>query len=266
MKRNFSKIFTSNKIRNIQMEKNKLLNTVMKMKIPYPIKSQYVFNVPPNIFQTWHTKNLPSGMQLAVNNLRAAGPRFNYKLFDDNDCRDFIKNNFEEMVLNAYDMLIPGAYKADLWRYCVLYKEGGIYLDIKYLPVNGFKLINLVEKEHFCLDADENGIYNAIMVCKPGNEILRQAIYQIVEHVRTKYYGGGSLEPTGPGLLARYFSKEQKKVMDLNHEFHVSFDYRFILFDKYYVFQSYPGYINEHGINQKVEHYSSLWGKRNIYK
>ena len=34
-------------------------------------------------------------------------------------------------VLNAYDSLIPGAYKADLFRYLVLYREGGVYLDCK---------------------------------------------------------------------------------------------------------------------------------------
>jgi mannosyltransferase OCH1-like enzyme len=238
----------------------------MKMKIPYPIKSNFVFNIPANIFQTWHSKNLPPGMQMAVNNLRAAGPRFHYQLFDDQDCRDFIKNNFEENVLTAYDRLIPGAYKADLWRYCVLYKEGGVYLDIKYLPVNGFRIGNLLEKEHFCLDADGNGIYNAIMVCKAGNEILRKAIYQVVENVRAKYYGGSCLDPTGPGLLARYFSREQKNAMDLSHEYHLSMNYRFVLFNTYYVFQSYPKYINEHNQNQKVHHYSRLWGERKIYK
>jgi mannosyltransferase OCH1-like enzyme len=205
-------------------------------------------------------------MQMAVNNLRAAGPRFNYQLFDDDDCREFIRNNFEESVLRAYDGLIPGAYKADLWRYCVLYKLGGVYLDIKYLPVNGFKLVNLLEKEHFCLDADRNGIYNAVMVCKAGNEILRQAIDQIVVHVRNKYYGGGALDPTGPGLLAHYFSREQKNAMDLSHEFHISFNYRFVLFNGYYVFQSYPEYINEHNHNKKVDHYGNLWNNRNIYR
>jgi mannosyltransferase OCH1-like enzyme len=270
MKTNFNEIFVSQKLKNIKKQKYnqliKLVDANVKMKIPYPMKDKYIFNVPPNLFQTWHTKNLPPGMQMAVNNLRASGPRFNYQLFDDNDCREFIQNNFDEAVLNAYDGLIPGAYKADLWRYCVLYKLGGIYLDIKYLPVNGFKLVNLLEKEYFCLDADGNGIYNAIMSCKAGNNILRQAIYQIVEHVRAKYYGVSPLDPTGPGLLSRYFSRQQKNEIELTHEFHISCDYRFILFNKYYVFQSYPEYINEHNSCKKVDYYGNLWNNRNIYK
>jgi len=53
-------------------------------------------------------------------------------LFNDADCRDFIAREYPPDVLMAYDLLIPTAFKADLWRYCVLYKYGGVYLDVKY--------------------------------------------------------------------------------------------------------------------------------------
>ena len=53
-------------------------------------------------------------------------------LFNDADCRAFIMNEYPPDVLMAYDQLIPTAFKADLWRYCVLYKYGGVYLDVKW--------------------------------------------------------------------------------------------------------------------------------------
>ena len=56
-------------------------------------------------------------------------PGYQISLFDDYDCREFIKNNFDKTILYCYDMLLPGAYRADFWRYCVLYKNGGIYVD-----------------------------------------------------------------------------------------------------------------------------------------
>jgi len=52
-------------------------------------------------------------------------------LFHDAECRDFIAQEYPPDVLMAYDRLIPTAFKADLWRYCVLYKYGGVYLDAK---------------------------------------------------------------------------------------------------------------------------------------
>jgi mannosyltransferase OCH1-like enzyme len=205
-------------------------------------------------------------MHHAVNHIKSNNPRFNYYLFDDNDCREFIKNNFPEDVLYAYDSLVPGAYKADLWRYCILYKEGGIYIDIKYKPLNQFKFINLTESEHWVLDADGHGIYNALIVSKPNNHILLQAINQIVENVKNRYYGSNCLEPTGPHLLARYFNQHEKSNFDMRHNFIDNMNNRFIYFHDYLVLKSYNGYLEEHSNHQIVPHYSILWSQRNIYR
>jgi mannosyltransferase OCH1-like enzyme len=236
------------------------------ISISYPTKSHFNNIIPLNIFQTWHSKNLPPIMAKNVKFIKQSNPAFNYMLFDDADCREFIKNNFNVDVLNAFDTLIPGAYKADLWRYCVLYINGGIYLDIKYMPINGFKFITLTEKEHWVLDIDNNGIYNALIVAKPGNNILLQAINNIVYNVQHRYYGNSGLEPTGPLLLSKFFSSQQKQALDMKHAFYISFQYRFILFNNYYVFKSYNEYLDEHAHNQKVQHYSILWNQRQIYK
>ena len=236
------------------------------LSISYPTKSNYNNIIPLNIFQTWHSKNLPPIMAKNVEFIKQSNPVFNYTLFDDADCREFIKHNFKVEVLNAFDTLIPGAYRADLWRYCVLYINGGIYLDIKYMPINGFKFISLTEKEHWVLDIDNNGIYNALIVAKPGNDILLQAINNIVSNVKNRYYGNSGLEPTGPLLLSKLFSSQQKQALDMKHAFYISFQYRFILFNNYYVFKSYNEYLDEHAHNQKVQHYSILWSQHNIYK
>jgi mannosyltransferase OCH1-like enzyme len=101
-----------------------------KLEIPYPLKTNYNIVIPTNIFQTWHSKLLPPLMAKSILLIKHLNPRFKYFLYDDNECREFIKNNFKSDVLWAYDSLIPGAYKADLWRYCVLFIHGGIYLDM----------------------------------------------------------------------------------------------------------------------------------------
>jgi mannosyltransferase OCH1-like enzyme len=255
----------TNKLYNLRKIREALL-IKQRLKIHYPIKTHYTTIVPLNIFQTWHSKNLPTLMKQNVENIKRLNPAFTYYLYDDNDCYNFIKDNFNKEVLYAFDNLIPGAYKADLWRYCVLYKLGGIYLDIKYNPVNGFKFINLCEKEHWVLDADGNGVYNALIVCKPNNTILLKAINQIVTNVKTKYYGGNCLEPTGPLLLAKYFNQNDKNQFDMRHTYFENTNNRFIHLNNYIIFKSYTGYLQEHATYQKVEHYSSLWGKKHIYK
>lgn len=248
-------------------EKNYIYNkyTNFFSKIPYPLKNYYNPIIPLNIFQTWHTKKLPKKMNKSVNFIKDNNPAFKHYLFDDEDCRSFIKNNFDNNVLNAFDSLIPGAYKADLWRYCVLYKLGGIYIDIKYIPLNGFKLINLTEKEHFVLDKDKYGIFNALMACLPENKILLLAIKKIVENVNKKYYGNSPLDPTGPRLLGSLFSSKEKEKFNMYHDFFLTDENKYIFYDNYTVFKNYSDYKIEQLNNQKNPHYSIMWNEKKIY-
>jgi len=264
-------ILTINQIK-INKEKEKIIKnnkTILKLKIPYPIKKYYKTIIPLNIFQTWHSKTIPKltqNMAKVINLIKMNNPAFNYYLFDDTDCREFIKEHFEEDVLRAFDSLIPGAYKADLWRYCVLFIKGGIYLDIKYKPLNKFKFINLTEKEHWCLDIGGYKIYNAIMCCLPGNSILFKSIRQIVENVKNKFYGSSCLDPTGPGLLAKFFSQENKRSIDMNHTFYENLNNRLIHFNGYTIFKSYNNYIIDNNKSSITKHYSCLWAQKKIYK
>ncbi len=251
--------------------------------------------IPLCIYQTWHTTNLPPKMQHAVNTIKAHNPEFQHFLYDDNMCREFIKNNFPEDVLHAYDYLIPGAYKADLWRYCILYKNGGIYLDIKYIPYENFKFLNLTKKEHFVIDLEtfeenpyfyrcessgECGIYNAIMVTLPGNKKLLDIINHVVCNVKNKFYGKNYLEPTGPQLLKKYFTDYEKISIELKHDFYntnsESNDYskknnynednKVIKMNDNIILKCYESYYNELKQYSNKVHYGELWEKKNIYK
>ena len=64
-------------------------------------------------------------------------------IFDKKDREFFIKENFDKTVLKAYNSIIPGGFKADLWRYCILYKYGGIYVDLDIIP--NYSLDSLLE-------------------------------------------------------------------------------------------------------------------------
>jgi len=224
--------------------------------------------IPLKIFQTWHTKVLPPAMKERVEQLKATNPRFEHYLFDDNDCREFIKEHFDTNVLNAYDNLIPGAYKADLWRYCVLYIHGGIYMDIKLKCINGFKLIELTKNNHFVLDrVPPLSIYNALIVCQKGSPFLWKAIYRVVYNVQNKIYGSDPLEPTGPLMLGKIILKKKLKPnIDLVHHLGGGF---IIYKNRFVISTEYPEYNTEriqtyNSLNTK--RYDILWNDRHIYK
>lgn len=242
---------------------------------PFPNTTPKDIVIPLNIFQTWKTKDLKHGMKDAVDKLKATNPEFKHYLYDNDDCRAFIEKYFEKDVLTAFDCLIPGAYKADLWRYCVLYIYGGVYLDIKFVPVNGFKLINLMDKEHFCLDIirswDMNnyGLYNAIMITKPNNIILKQCIDRIVINVKNKYYGSSKLEPTGPILLGHIYKNKQGELQNIdlfiNEKMSPIPYFPQIIYNKYAILEMYPIYREEQEHNKNNKYYTDLWNERAIY-
>ena len=50
------------------------------------------------------------------------------------------------------------------------------------------------------------------------------------------------------------------------HDIYQSVENRFIFFNGYIIFKNYNDYLNEQRNNQKLGHYSGLWGSRNIYR
>jgi len=244
-----------------------ILKTNILMK-PYKLKNNYNPIIPLKIFQTWHTKDLPPKMKERVEELKATNPRFEHYLFDDNDCREFIKEHFNDEVLNAYDRLIPGAYKADLWRYCILYIHGGIYMDIKLKCINGFRLIELTENNHYVKDRHPPlTIYNALMVCQKASPLLWKAIYRVVFNVQNKIYGSEPLEPTGPLMIGKIILRNN--LMPNIDLYHYQGGGYIVYKNRFVISTEYPEYDKErsktyNSLNTK--RYNILWNERKIYK
>jgi FkbM family methyltransferase len=203
------------------LEREKIKDDLEREKICL----QILYNTPINsviplvIYQAWHSDILPNSVKSSIENIKNNNPEFAHYLFNETKCRNFIKENFSKDVLYAYDTLIPHAFKVDLWRYCVLYINGGIYLDIKYNCINDFKFIYLTDKEYYCNDikASGSGIYNALIICKPKNEIMLKCINKVVEHVLTSYYGSNGLAVCGPLMMIDLLPKDIINSIVLNH-------------------------------------------------
>jgi mannosyltransferase OCH1-like enzyme len=246
----------------------KIIKKYNELNSPFLVKNTYNQVIPLNMYTCWHTKELPLLMQKNYDALIKQNPEFKHFLYDENECRDFIRDNFDEIVVMAYDTLIPYAYKADLWRYCILYKKGGIYLDIKYKCVNGFKLIYLTEKEYFVRDRPDNCVYNALIVTMPKNQKMLECINQIVENVKNKYYGINALFPTGPGVLGLFFSKEERNTLELYFQETIvegKINDSYIVYQGKMILNYYSKYREEQKLFQKNKRYNDLWSEKNIY-
>jgi hypothetical protein len=65
--------------------------------------------------------------------LRGANPGYTHELFDDADILQFIRDELGPHHVDRFRRINDGygAAKADFFRYLMIYKHGGIYLDIK---------------------------------------------------------------------------------------------------------------------------------------
>jgi mannosyltransferase OCH1-like enzyme len=203
--------------------------------------------VPLNIFQCGIDKKMIS-FDLMENN-----KEFNYFYFDENDCDKFILNNFHDDIYNAYKSLIPFDYKMDLWKYCILYKYGGMYIHNKFK--DNIKLIDLIDNNFFV--NYKNYYYNKILIntdfiiAKKNNPIFITAINEIVKNVNNNYYGIDATYPTGAGLLGKIFK-------DNNYNAYLNYDGKNILFKKIIIMKTKEDYKEDNNS-------SSLWLCKKIY-
>jgi len=264
---------------------NELSCSIKMFNIPFYIPRKdstapkTVSDVPLVIYESWESNRVPDGMKNNIYSLLKSNPEFDYYLYSDEECYKFIKENFEKDVLDAFIILKPGAYKSDLWRYCILYKKGGVYMDIKY---NTIKPLLSIIKEHpviyvndrqISLASVNNCLYNGFIVSPPNNPVFKDCIDEIVDNCKNRKYGKNPLDITGPCLLGRKVLKYDKNYFK-NNKFNFKEPFNIILFNtriSYICYgnerllKTYPEYRMEQEIKQSTEHYGSLWAKGNVY-
>jgi hypothetical protein len=218
--------------------------------------------IPKNVYQTYKSP-IPKCIEESIDTLKNQNKDFNFYFFDDDMCRDFIKEHFDNSVLNAFDTLIPGAYKADLWRYCIMYIKGGIYIDCKYIMEKNNTLNSLLDNEYYVRDILRKSgeyVYQAILVSKPKNELYNKCIQKIVENINLRNVGRCDLDVSGPRLFADqmlenidYLVKRGKfNIIDLKNIGSGNITFNDKLFMKIYKREEYYSHINKNNRYGKI--------------
>eukprot|EP00546_Thalassionema_frauenfeldii_P001299 CAMPEP_0178935728 /NCGR_PEP_ID=MMETSP0786-20121207/24721_1 /TAXON_ID=186022 /ORGANISM="Thalassionema frauenfeldii, Strain CCMP 1798" /LENGTH=272 /DNA_ID=CAMNT_0020613937 /DNA_START=336 /DNA_END=1154 /DNA_ORIENTATION=- len=118
-----------------------------------------------------------------------------HTFYDDDTAARFLQNHFPPAVYEAYDAILPGAFKADLFRYCVLFIKGGIYADMDVL-LEASNLDQVLEADvGFLVPQDEPGmgtghrscLWNGLLAVAPGHPILAKTIELVVNHIRHRF-------------------------------------------------------------------------------
>jgi hypothetical protein len=216
--------------------------------------------IPLKVYFYWHSKELPIKMNENINLIKEQNPEFTYYLYDEDTALDFLQENTSDIIVKTYKKLIPKAFKSDLFRLCILYKYGGIYIDTKKKFINNFKLMELTNKSHFVKDRIHNYIYSALIVTEPNNTFILDCINRIIINVKYNYYGPDSLSVSGPGLLGYINIKYNHKI---NTDIELPAHGNYLLYNnKPFCINYFEYYNNERDNNYD---YNNLWIKKQIY-
>jgi len=112
--------------------------TVIPKLIPPRQSMASTQKIPKIIWQTMKTNRVPVFIKTYADSWIDNNPEYEYRFFDDNDIIEFLKADFPD-YLDGYKKLKYGASKADLWRYLIIYKYGGVYADMDCKCITSLK-------------------------------------------------------------------------------------------------------------------------------
>ena len=145
---------------------------------------------------------IPEGMNKAIETWYRLNPGYKIKLYSGESCENYIKQHFNDDVLKAYHSLKPYAYKSDLMRQLILYREGGWYTDMRMVCLQPLESLNALNRDFYaCIDTPQKQVCmcNGFIGSEPGHPIAKKMIDIILWNIGNRHYGMDCLAPTGPG-------------------------------------------------------------------
>jgi inositol phosphorylceramide mannosyltransferase catalytic subunit len=178
--------------------------------------------VPKKLFQTAKSfDSLHEDFKRNIAKLREMNPDWVYKFFDDAEMKDYIRRNLSSEEWHNLEHINPkyGVVLADLFRYLVIYNEGGIYLDVKSTAKR--PLSSAIDPDvHYVISQWPNklgqrfpgyGLHPELasihggefqqwnIIAEPGHPFLKSVIKQVLHNIRT--YTPGQFGTDAYGVL-----------------------------------------------------------------
>ena len=196
--------------------------------------------IPKNIFQSWYTKDVHPLIRQKIDKFKQLNPDYTYALYTDEEMDDFVHTHYPGQISNAYDKLNIIVAKVDFWRYLVLYKYGGVYLDFDsdmHVQLNQF----IREDDQCILSPEDNPSFYVqwALVSDKGHPIMEKVIEMIVQNIEENKHPNNIHKMTGPSVFTeaiesihnQHFSKNVPRNIMKTYTIPNDFTYRIYKID-----------------------------------
>lgn len=176
-------------------------------------KFEYNEKIPKVVYRTGNDelKDLPDVITDIYERQMIINEEYTMFYFTQKDRLDFFASLGDDRIYNAYKKLIPEAYKADFFRYVIVYYYGGIYMDYSmdaYIPyddiVKDYDLLTVKDISYY-------GLFNAFLAGKKENKILKKAIEICLDNIENEKYNKETLDVTSCMVLGNAYKTVCKK-------------------------------------------------------
>ena len=175
-------------------------------------------SIPKIIHQTFKSKDLPFITKWHISRFKKRNQDYIYEFYDDTRIEKFLAEEFEPEILKLYQRLNIGAAKADFFRYAVLLKKGGVYLDIDS-SIKG-SLNDFINSTDSAIISEEKnpGIFvQWALVYEAGHPFLKQVLELVCENIRYNKYPHDVHRMTGPTAYTKAIQQCLAKNPDINY-------------------------------------------------
>lgn len=175
--------------------------------------------LPRIIHQTWKDETVPEHLIEVIETWKTIHPDWEYILWTDEMNSEFIRRFFPEFLLQ-YDSYQHTIQRVDAVRYFILYKIGGVFIDLDFECLENIEPL-LVEAEcvfgleptaHCEKFHKEKIISNAFMASKPGNDFFKVICNSLsVYYSWSQKFFNHVLSTTGAFALTDIYDKYEKQ-------------------------------------------------------
>jgi inositol phosphorylceramide mannosyltransferase catalytic subunit len=174
--------------------------------------------IPRIVHQTWRAATLAAPADGWHQTWRDLNPGFEHRFYDDAACVDFVRAQFPSHLESYLRLPLP-ILRADLFRYMVLHRLGGVYADIDMECLRSFDRFTrlsglLLSVETKLTDARRRELgyrrrwqlANCVLAAEPGHWFLEMLIDRITDQSAAEARTDDDVEDwTGPRLLTRLY-------------------------------------------------------------
>ena len=137
--------------------------------------------VPRVVHQIWiGGRPLPERFQASPRAWRELHPEWTHRLWSDAEVEGLLRERYPalEAAYRSYDI----AQRADLARYAILHRHGGIYCDLDVIPVRSFE--PLLGHALVLPETEPLGLSNDLVLARPGHPFLEELLEGLPAAVR----------------------------------------------------------------------------------